>query len=152
MPEIFYRKAEACDRDALIALRIAQLQEQGADPVFDLRPNLYAYYCEHMASGTFVSWFAESEGAIVGTSGMSFVEKPPYYENPCGKIGLLSGMYTLPPYRRRGIARTLLERVIGEAKVHGCRAVQITASEMGVLLYTDYGFHKKGNFMQYDIL
>ena len=27
--------------------------------------------------------------------------------------------------------------------------VQITASDMGVLLYTDYGFRKNGNFMYY---
>ena len=31
----------------------------------------------------------------------------------------------------------------------GCGAVWITASDMGVLLYADFGFVKKGNFMQY---
>ncbi len=32
-----------------------------------------------MADGTYVSWLAFDEGKIVGTSGMSFVEKPPYF-------------------------------------------------------------------------
>ena len=36
-----------------------------------------------------------------------------------------------------------------EARAYGCGAVQITASDMGVLLYTDFGFQKNGNFMQY---
>lgn len=38
---------------------------------------------------------------------------------------------------------------MNEAKDYGCGAVQITASNMGVILYTDYGFKKNENFMQY---
>ena len=65
-----------------------------------------------------------------------------------GKIGLLSSMYTDPAYRRRGIAKELLRRIMEEARAFGCETVQITASDMGVLLYTDFGFKKNGNFMQ----
>ena len=88
---------------------------------------------------------------IVGTSGMSFVEKPPYFGCPSGKIGLLSSMYTVKEYRRQGIAKELLARVMDEARQYGCGAVQITASDMGVLLYMDFGFVKNGNFMQYKL-
>ena len=80
---------------------------------------------------------------------MSLVEKPPYYSCPSGKIGLLSSMYVIKEYRRKGIARFLLDKVVNEAKDFGCAAVQITASDMGVLLYTDYGFKKNDNFMYY---
>lgn len=85
----------------------------------------------------------------MGTSGMSFVEKPPYFSCPSGKIGLLSSMYTADEYRRQGIAKALLTHVAEEAREYGCGCVQITASDMGVLLYTDFGFVKNGNFMQY---
>lgn len=60
-------------------------------------------------------------------------------------------MYTDPSYRRRGIARELLKRVVEEARAYGCCSVQITASDIGVLLYTDFGFVKNGNFMQYKL-
>lgn len=50
---------------------------------------------------------------------------------------------------RKGIAKELLARVVNEAKEYGCGVVQITASDMGVLLYSDFGFVKNGNFMQY---
>jgi GNAT superfamily N-acetyltransferase len=50
-----------------------------------------------------------------------------------------------------GIAKELLSRVVDEAKKYGCGCVQITASDMGVLLYTDFGFVKNGNFMQYKL-
>ena len=43
----------------------------------------------------------------------------------------------------------MLDKVVNEAKDFGCAAVQITASDMGVLLYTDYGFKKNDNFMYY---
>lgn len=149
--EIHYRKLTMEDLDTFIAMRIRQLQDEGAEPVVDLKPNLYAYYQRHMQDKSFVSWLALDGEKIVGTSGISFVEKPPYYSNPSGRIGLLSSMYTDPAYRRMGIARTLLDKVVNEAKACGCGSVQITASDMGVLLYTDYGFRKNKNFMQYII-
>ena len=79
------------------------------------------------------------------------MEKPPYFGCPTGRIGLLSSMFTDPEYRRKGIARTLLQHVVDEARSYGCGTVQITASDMGVLLYTDFGFVKNGNFMQYKL-
>lgn len=146
-----YKKLTVSDLDTFIEMRIQQLQEEGADATFDLRPDLQDYYIRHLSDNTFVSWLAVDGGKIVGTSGMSFVEKPPYYSCPSGKIGLLSSMYVIKEYRRRGIARSLLDKVVSEARNYGCSVVQITASDMGVLLYTDYGFQKNGNFMYYTL-
>ena len=146
-----YRKLTAEDLDPFIRMRIAQLREEGAREELDLVPALKDYYRRHLKDGTFVSWLAVVGEKIVGTSGMSFVEKPPYFSCPNGWIGLLSSMYTDPAYCRRGIARELLGRVLEEARAYGCGSVQITASDMGVLLYSDFGFQKNGNFMQYKL-
>jgi GNAT superfamily N-acetyltransferase len=146
---IEYRRLKSNELDIFIEMRINQLREEGADDDIDLRPALRDYYNRHMNDGTFVSWLAVDENAIIGTSGMSFVEKPPYFGCPSGKMGLLSSMFTAPAYRRRGIAKNLLDKVVDEARRYGCGTVQITASSMGVLLYTDFGFVKNGNFMQY---
>jgi len=149
--QIEYRRLTENDLDTFIEIRIGQLREEGATEDFDLRPNLQDYYKRHMKDGTFVSWLALDGDKIIGTSGMSFVEKPPYFSNPSGKIGLLSSMFTDKNYRRMGIAKELLGRVVAEAKAYGCGCVQITASDMGVLLYTSFGFVKNGNFMQYKL-
>lgn len=101
---IQYRKLTEKDLDTFIAMRIHQLREEGATEKVDLKPVLLDYYRRHMADGTFVSWLAVDGEKIVGTSGMSFVEKPPYFSCPNGKIGLLSSMYTADEYRRQGIA------------------------------------------------
>ena len=156
--EIVYKKLTEENLDRFIAMRINQLTEEYVNEWknppegVDLESSLKDYYHRHMADGTFVSWLAidkEKEDKIVGTSGMSFVEKPPYFSCPTGRLGLLSSMFTDPEYRRRGIARELLHRVVEEARSYGCGAVHITASDMGVKLYTAYGFKHNGNFMQY---
>lgn len=146
---IEYRRLTENEVDAFIEMRIAQLREEGATEDIDLAPYLRDYYKKHMADGTFVSWLAYDGEKIVGTSGMSFVERPPIFSCPSGRLGILSSMFTSPDHRRMGIARQLLDRVISEAREYGCGAVQITASDMGVRLYTAYGFTHNENFMQY---
>ena len=148
---VIYRKLTPSDLDTFIRMRITQLREEGATEDIDLEPALKDYYNRHLSDGTFVSWLALDGEKIIGTSGMSFVEKPPYFSCPTGRIGLLSSMYTDPGYRRMGIAKELLDRVINEAREYGCGVVHITASDMGVKLYTAYGFVHNGNFMQYKL-
>lgn len=150
--EIKYKRLTENELDIFINMRINQLREEGAKEDIDLVPALKEYYNRHMADGTFVSWLAFDGDVIVGTSGMSFVEKPPYFGCPSGKMGLLSSMYTNSAYRRKGIAKELLSRVVNDAKEFGCGTIQITASDMGVKLYTDFGFVHNDNFMQYKLV
>lgn len=146
-----YRKLSEGELDVFVEMRIHQLKEEGAEEDVNLKPALMDYYMRHMKDGTFVSWIAVNDGKKIATSGISFVEKPPYFGCLSGRIGLLSSMFTSPDYRRKGIARELLSRVVNEAKEHGCGVIQITASDMGVKLYTAYGFVHNGNFMQYKL-
>ena len=150
--EIEYRRLTECELDIFMEMRVQQLREEGAKEEIDLKPYLKDYYVRHMADGTFVSWLAFDGDRIIGTSGMSFVEKPPYFGCPSGKIGLLSSMFTDPGYRRKGIAEELLSRVVEEAEKYGCGAVWITASDMGVKLYTDFGFVHNDKFMQFKLI
>ena len=120
---IEYRKLGKNDLDEFIRIRIGQLREEGATEDYDLKPALLDYYNRHMADGTFVSYIAVDGDKIVGTSGMSFVEKPPYFGCPSGKLGLLSSMYTDNNYRRQGIAKKLLSMVVDEARAYGCGVV-----------------------------
>ena len=102
--QIVYKKLTEAELDTFISLRISQLTEEYTDAGktvpdgVDLEPALKDFYHRHMADGTFVSWIALDGDKIIGTSGMSFVEKPPYFSCPSGKLGLLSSMYTSPDY------------------------------------------------------
>ena len=148
---VSYRRLNEADLDTFIEMRINQLREEGATEDIDLAPSLMDYYLRHIADDTFISWLAVDKDRIVGTSGISIVEKPPYFGCPSGRIALLSSMFTDKAYRRQGIARELLSRVVDEARKRGCGTVQITASDMGVMLYSDFGFIKNDNFMQYKL-
>ena len=143
-----FRKLQVPDVPTFIEMRIAQLLEEGARESCDLRPALRDYYQRHLADGTFVSWLALSGCDIVATSGLSVVEKPPYFGCPTGRIGLLSSMYVRADLRRQGIARDLLLRIVDEAKARECGAVHITASEAGTHLYRSCGFVRHERFMQ----
>ena len=155
--DISYKKLTTSELDVFIDMRITQFTEeyvssgQTVPTDVDLQSALKDYYNRHLADGTFVSWLAMDGDKIIGTSGMSFVEKPPYFGCPTGRLGLLSSMYTNTNYRRMGIAKELLNKVIEESRAYGCGAVHITASDMGVKLYTAYGFKHNGNFMQYTL-
>ena len=144
---IQYRKLTEKELDRFIEMRICQLREEGATEDLDLKPALRDYYSRHMADGTFVSWLAVDEDKIVGTSGMSFVEKPPYFGCPKGKIGLLSSMFTSIDYRRQGIAKELLSRVVNEAIEYGSSSVQIIDSVLVILLYIALDFIYYFNFL-----
>ena len=50
-----------------------------------------------------------------------------------------------------GVAKVLLYSVVEEARDYSCGTIQITASDMGVKLYTAYGFVHDGNFMIYKL-
>lgn len=149
--EIEYKRLTEKEMNTFIDIRIRQLREEGAKEEIDLVPALKQYYSRHMSDGSFVSWLAFDSEEIIGTSGMSFVEKPPYFGCPSGKMGLLSNMYTNPNYRRKGIAKKLLSLVVNDARKYGCGVIQITASDIGVKLYTDFGFVHNDNFMYYKL-
>lgn len=149
--EISFKQLTVDRIDEFINMRIEQLREEGAKEEIDLRPALKKYYTSHLADESFFAWLAIDNGKIIGTSGISIVEKPPYFSCPSGRIALLSSMYTVPAYRRQGIARELLSRIINKAREQGCGAVHITASDMGVKLYTAFGFEHNKNFMQYKL-
>ena len=153
--EIVYKRLTEAELDTVIKMRIDQLTEEYTSAGktvpegVNLEMTLMDFYRRNMAAGTYVSWLAFDGDKIVGTSGMSFAEKPPYFTCPTGRLGILSSMYTDPNYRRLGIATALLDHVVKEAKDYGCGTIYITASDMGVKLYESYGFKHNGNFMQY---
>lgn len=100
--KIKYKKLTEAELETFVDMRINQLTEEYTSSGkkvpenVNLKSAMFDYYHRHMADGTFVSWLAMDGDTIVGTSGMSFVEKPPYFICPSGKLGLLSSMYTNP--------------------------------------------------------
>lgn len=130
------RPATKADLEALIALRIQLLEAE--EPGFEA--TLSAWFRSHLADGSFLAWVADDAGRVVAASGLTVIDRPPYPGNHRGLDGLVTNMYTLPAYRRRGLARQLLEALIAHARQVGIQRLFLEASREGQPLYEEFGF------------
>lgn len=141
-----FREATIDDAEALAALRRQQLADEGeALPVGDAP--VRDYFRSAIADGTFVGRLALEGGVIVATGGLCLYRLPPSGSNPSGNVAYVTNMFTLPAYRRRGIATALLERILGEARGRGCAVARLHASADGEGLYRKFGFTPSEGYM-----
>ena len=87
-----------------------------------------------------VEWIAEENGEIIATSAILFYEFPPSIDFPNGNKGYIANMYTKPAYRGRGIASSLIEKLVEEAKKRGVTRLWLSASNDGKPVYIKCGF------------
>lgn len=139
------RKANFNDIDDLITFRFEFLKEIQDPPAnMDIfRKALSDFFLVKMKSNEFISWLAESENDIIATSGLSFLQRPPTFQNITGKFAYIMNMYTKPKWRRKGIGSALLEKLIEEIKKKAIYSVVLHATPSGRPLYEKYGF--RGN-------
>ncbi len=140
------RTAAAKDIDALVAMRLTQLRDEGKEATCDIREALYSYFKEVVVTGSQSCFVAIEQERVIAMASISYFAKPPYYSNPTGKLGMVNGVYTMPEYRRMGIASALLRKLMRTAKERGCGELYVAASDEGVLLYESLGFTKNDNF------
>ncbi len=106
-----------------------------------------AYLKKAMAEGSFRSWLASIENRTVAGGAIIISPWPAHpYDLECRRATILN-VYTDRGYRRRGIARRLLETMIAWCKREGFARVDLHASEDGRHLYETLGF-EPGNEMR----
>jgi ribosomal protein S18 acetylase RimI-like enzyme len=141
-PICFYRRATPEDVDPLVNLRLAFLAEvsgaTGSDPV--LRDSLTEYFSKMIPSNEFIGFLAVADSTIIATSGLVFHRHPPSNRNPTGREAYIMNMYTLPEYRRRGIATRLLQMLIDHARQNDCGKISMHALPEGRSIYVNAGF------------
>jgi len=140
------RKANLNDIDKLIDFRVEFLKEiQDLPPNMEIeifRKSLKDFFLDKMKSNEFIAWLAEYNNEIIATSGLSFLQKPPYFINMTGKFAYIMNMYTKPKWCRKGIGLALLEKLIEEIKIKGIQSVVLHATPFGRPLYEKYGFRE----------
>lgn len=150
MNELTYRAAHIEDLESLIELRVEFLEEANGKPHEDpdsLRADLRSYFSQHLVAGSFVAWLCEHVGEIVATSGISFYDLPPSYSNSNGKVGYIMNMYTKPPFRGKGIARSLFIKMLDEGTKRNVGKFVLHATKDGEYLYKQHGFSMSGDEM-----
>jgi ribosomal protein S18 acetylase RimI-like enzyme len=143
--KITYRRANMADLDTLVDLRIRFLNDffkrsDGEDTAV-LRGNLASYFSRAVKEETFIAWLAESGEEVVATSGMVIWWSPPKYGgSETGEKGYILNMYTVPEFRRKGIATRLLQELLKDAKERGLTYVHLHATMNGLQIYRKAGF------------
>jgi GNAT superfamily N-acetyltransferase len=107
----------------------------------DLAPVSETYFREAMPSGRYRGWMAESErGRVVAGGGIVVAHWPGHPGCSQPRRAWILNMYTEPDFRRRGIARRLMQTMVEWCRVEGFPFVSLHASNEGRLLYEAMGF------------
>jgi ribosomal protein S18 acetylase RimI-like enzyme len=142
MPEIHYCRATLEDVQSLTDLRLDFLAEvNGYRPTDDsMRNALRHYFTQSISAGEFVACLAFAESQAIASSGLAFHHHPPSNRNPTGREAYIMNMYTVPEYRRRGIATKLLQMLIDKARESGCGKISLHVLPNGRSIYVKAGF------------
>jgi GNAT superfamily N-acetyltransferase len=136
------RPATIADLDTLVRHRYAMWHDMGRDPklLAIMEPAAREYFTAEVANGGYLGWLAESDGQIIGGAGIVISAWPGNPGSTLAKRAMVLNMYVERDYRRRGIARALMETVIAWCKAQGFSAVGLHASDEGRPLYESMGF------------
>jgi GNAT superfamily N-acetyltransferase len=146
------RKATPADLAAIVEFRLAMLDDvfgAGEGPVADpaaMRRDNESWIVEHFGKD-FSAWIAEADGRPVASAGLLWFSHPPGPTNPIGREAYILNVYTRPEARRLGLARTLMERIVDEARAAGVRRIWLRTSDAGRPLYESMGF-RTSNYLQ----
>ncbi len=144
MAEISIRPATIEDVPAILHHRREMFRSMGytdARILEPLEPIAERYFVEAFKAGTFRGWMAvEPGGKIVGGGGIADYTLPPGPFAPRATRQEIINVYVEPEFRRRGIARRLMEVMIEWCRVRGYASVYLHASDEGRPLYTSLGF------------
>ena len=138
---MLYRVATLEDCAVLTSLRMEMRAKR--DPGFckeDLIEITHAFFQRNIQNGSHVAFLCEHEGIVIATAGLSLFEMPPTGKQPNGKVGKLMNMYTVPQYRRQGVAKGMLGFVLAYAAQNNLGRIMLNASPMGKPLYEGFGF------------
>src|SRR4051812_7355817 len=72
-------------------------------------------------SGAYAGWLAVSGEQVVGGAGAVLLDWGPTRSNPCGTMARVVNVFTVPEWRRRGVARSLLRLVCDHCEALGIR-------------------------------
>jgi len=100
--------------------------------------------------GSFRSWLACDGDEIVAGGAVVISRWPAHAYEPICRRATILNVYTEPDYRRRGIARQLMETIIAWCKEEGFARVTLHASQYGRPLYESLGF-EQSNEMRLDL-
>lgn len=142
--EFTVRKASASDVETLAAHRRGMFYDMGYhdDAALDVMTDKFrAWLVPQMNSCAYLAWLAIApDGSVAAGAGLWLMDWPPHMIGSGARRGNILNVYTVERFRRRGLARHLMETAIQWCRENGIDTVILHASPEGRRLYESLGF------------
>jgi GNAT superfamily N-acetyltransferase len=132
------------DLDAIIHQRRAMFRDMGYRDEQALEAMSAAFrpwLRQKMKAGRYLGWFALApDDSIAAGLGVWLMDWPPHMVGNGPWRGNIVNVYTEPPWRRRGLARRLMQMALDWCEANGVGVIILHASDEGRALYESFGF------------
>ena len=147
-----YRIATIDDIEELMDIRLEMLRiVNNLKEDQDFSDELVTYSRKYFIDGNQETCLAFDNGVAIGCASISYIEVMPTFSHPTGKRAHLMNVYTKAEYRRKGIARKMVQMLIEDAKRKGVSEISLDATESGRPLYESFGFRASEECMVIEV-
>ncbi len=138
------RRATTADLDTLVAQRRAMFRDvhRKSDEVLDVMSAKFRVWAlEHMNAGDYLAWLVEApDGSIAAGGALWLMDWPPHVIGVNSQRGNILNVYTADDFRKRGLARAMMEAILAWCRENSIDTVILHASPFGRSLYESMGF------------
>jgi GNAT superfamily N-acetyltransferase len=142
-PDMLIREATVADLATIMRHRRAMFFDMGFcdNAALDaMEATSTPFIKAGLEKGSYRAWLAETKGIMVAGGGLVIVGYPSTPHDPSPRRAWILNMYTEPEYRRRGLAKAIVETIVGWCRIQGFASVFLHASDAGRHLYEVLGF------------
>jgi GNAT superfamily N-acetyltransferase len=148
------REGTVADAELIIKHRRAMFSDMGfRDAVWldGVANSFLPWVRQKLATGEYLAWFAVApDGSVAAGAGLWLLDWFPHRLDRGALRGYLLNVYTEPAYRRRGLARQLVQITLDLCRERGIAIATLHASDEGRPLYESLGF-KATNEMRIEL-
>lgn len=152
--EFRLRTATAADLEVILRHRRRMFEDDGfrdAAVLDAVAASSEPFIARGLRDGSYRGWLAENgSGHVVAGGGLVVHPWLGHPSSPQPRRAYVLNVYTEPEYRRRGLARRLMQAIVEWCRQEGFAYVALHASDHGRALYEKLGF-KATNEMRLDL-
>ncbi len=155
MGNLTFHRATVSDVHLLVELRTRFALElsgpQEAQAIGELKKQLTEYFTKATAENSCISYIAYRDKVAAGIGSVMLRHQPGNFKNPSGMWGYIMNMYTVPEFRRQGVCKGILEKLVIDCRKSGITALELHATPAGAVVYEQCGFniHSEPTYRRY---
>ncbi len=134
------RFATPDDAELIANHRCWMFEDMGLDLADNINEVYIPWVRNELTHGRYIGALIETDSKVVAGGGLWILEYPPHLNTTETTRAYIYNIYTEPAYRRRGLARRLMQILLECARERRIRHLMLHASDKGRALYESLGF------------